>query len=108
MKATKAIKCQKVKLGISRTSSRRSIDSGPFGEGQYRSCDPPAQARNEDEERERWIEADTLEDLPARKDGDQRSNDVIEQAVIFQFLPPWAALRGKPNERGSLAQAGRP
>jgi hypothetical protein len=65
----------------------RGNGRGPLREGQDCSSDPPPQAWDEDEQRKRWIETDTLEDLPAGNDGEQRNNDVIEQAVMSQFLP---------------------
>jgi len=77
-----------LKLNIRCTSARRRVNRGPLREGQDCSSDPPTEPRDEDEERERWVKTDTLEDLPARKDDEQRSNDMIEQAMMSQFFPP--------------------
>ena len=105
-----AIKCQMPKLNIRGTSTRRSIDRGPLRERQDCSSNPPTQARDEDEERERWIKANALEDLPARKDDEQRSNDMIEQAVMYQFSLPCrpfgASRRSKTTGPGPAARYG--
>jgi hypothetical protein len=73
------------RLTICCTSARRRVNLRPLREGQDASGDPPTQGRDEDEKRERRVKTNTLEDLPARKDNEQRDNNVIQQAVISQF-----------------------
>src|SRR5580704_7085693 len=76
-------------LNIRGPSSRRCVHSGPLGEGQNRASDPPPESGDEEQERQCRVKTDTLEDLPARIDDDQRHNDVIEQAVMEHCFPPW-------------------
>src|ERR1700757_3537718 len=60
--------CHMLKLDIGCASARRSVNRGPSRKGQDCSGNPPAEARNENEQRERWVKTNSLKAPPARID----------------------------------------